>query len=73
MWMHLQDRPDEPQPRQRIQLLDFEGEPSDRWTKVRAVVSHDRREEIWEVIDDQNRVRFITAAAPREWLEVEEP
>lgn len=73
MWTHLHDRPLEPQPRQLIQLLDSEGQPDTRWTKVRAVISEDRAEEIWEVIDSQNRTRFITAAAPREWLEVEAP
>lgn len=73
MWMHLLDRPDDPQPRQRIQLLDFQGFPSDRWTRVKAVVSEDRNQELWEVIDDQGRERIITAAAPHEWLEVEVP
>ena len=68
---YLQRAP-EPQPSDMIQLLDFEGEVSDTWSRVRVILSHDRHEEVWEVLDSLGQVRLITAGAqPGAWLEVE--
>lgn len=65
-----QDNPDEPQARDLIQLLDPDGTPSMSYSRVKKYLSHDRHEELWEVLDSINQVRIITTKGNHEWLEV---
>lgn len=62
---------DEPQVRDLVRLLDPDGEPSGTHTRVKTVVSYDRHEDCWEIIDSWNQTRIITHATPNEWLEVD--
>lgn len=70
MSLFLADNPDEPHPRDLIQLLDPSGQPSMNHTRVKRFISYDRHEELWEVLDTFNQVRVIAAKGNHEWLEV---
>lgn len=68
-WFHRQDRPDEPEVRDYIRLLDLLGEPSQKVVRIKQVIANDPREELWEVIDEYNQTRIITESEDG-WLEV---
>ena len=62
----------EPQFKDMIQLLDHTGRPGNRVSYVQRVVSEDRDEELFEVIDSYQRSRIVTqGATDRQWIEVE--
>lgn len=63
--------PAEPQLGEFIQLLGPDGELTETVSRVKTVVSYDRRQELWEVVDSMNQVRVITAGEPESWLEVD--
>lgn len=70
MWKHLIERPNDPQYGEEIYLCGPDGEPNGKISKVKSVVSEDRKLELWEVIDTFNATRIITWGA-QGWVEVE--
>lgn len=68
-WNHLQDRHDEPFPGDEIILVDDVGTPNGRVSKVKAIISEDRDEELFEVVDSFNQVRIVTRLTDDSWIE----
>lgn len=65
-------RPAEPCQGDEIRLIGPSGEPNGIVTRVKRVLSEDPDEDLWEVLDKFNQVRFITKTDKEdEWLEVE--
>lgn len=71
-WSHLNTQDHEPAPGELIALLDADGYPHARFSKVKAVISEDREEALFEVVDSYNATRIITEFTDEcPWVEVE--
>lgn len=67
----LSPRANEPCCGDRIMLLAADGSPANKTTKVKSVISEDREEELWEVVDSFNQTRIITGYTEDiQWIEV---
>lgn len=71
-WHHLSSRVNEPAPGERFMLIGADGMPNNKLGKVKAVVSEDRAEGLFEIIDNFNATRIITEYTDDiPWIEVE--
>lgn len=70
-WTHLSDKHLEPHQGDEIIHLDADGQPSEKMTKVKAILSEDRDEELYEVIDNYNQTLIITRLSETSWIEVD--
>lgn len=70
MWDHLSDRHDEPERGDEITLINDLGLPNGKVSRVKAIRSEDKREELFEIVDNFNAVRIVTRLTDTTWIEV---
>ena len=71
-WHHLSSRVNEPAPGEQIMLIGPDSLPNNKLARVKAVISEDRNEGLFEVIDSFNATRIITEYTEEvPWIEVE--
>lgn len=74
LWSSLSSRNREPVAGEEVRLLDPAGEPSDRYTKVKAVLSQGTGEDegFFEIVDRYNRHLVVTEFTDEcPWIQVE--
>lgn len=67
-WL-LQDPHDEPLRGDEIMHVNDLGEPNGKLSSVKSVCSEDRREELFEVVDNFNQILIVTRLTETSWIE----
>lgn len=66
---NYRQHPDEPAPGDLINLLEADGEPGFRYSRVQRVLSNDFEQDLHEVIDRQGRHMIVAPAEGEEWVQ----